>query len=260
MDLYVFVDIPDKKDKRKSENIRENKRVIDFLSKYQKSCESFRNIKVEIADRHKGLADSIIYGVSKIINQYGKVIVLEDDLEVSNDFLDYMQRGLIFYQNDKRIWSLGGHCYEMKIPTSYKKDVFLAPRIESWGWGTWIDRWNRTDWSVKSYKKFKKDIIGRVLFNIGGKDLYKMLVAQMENKNFDSWAIRWCYQEFLERKYTLYPVVSRVIHCGNDDRSTHTTYNSAQVLREKYKKCKFEHINLNIKVIWNFKKANDAMV
>lgn len=256
MDLFIFLDIPDKKNHR---DIPLTKKVIAYANTY-KEISKFKNVEIKIARRHKGLAESIISGVSEIINQYGKIIVLEDDLEVSNDFLDYMQRGLKFYQSDSKIWSLGAYCYEkMKFPMNYHKDVFLGARAESWGWGTWADRWNRTDWRVESYTKFKKDIVGQMLFNIGGKDLCKCLDAQMTEKQYDSWAIRWSYQQFRERKYTVYPRESRVIHCGGDNRSTHTTYRSKTKLKRKYAKCRFENLKPNVRVIWYFKKAVENM-
>lgn len=256
MNLYIFIDIPDKK---KPRDIPLSKKVIEYVNVY-KTISKFKNVVIEIAEQHKGLANSIVSGVTKVINQYGKVIVLEDDLEVSNDFLDYMQRGLEFYKNDRKVWSIGGYCYEkMKFPLGYHKDVFLGTRVESWGWGTWANRWNRTDWDVKSYMRFKKDIVGQLLFNIGGSDLCTSLEKQMKDLKYDSWAIRWSYQQFRERKYTVYPKESRVIHCGSDNRSTHTNYKSKTKLKQKYAKCRFENLKPSVRIIWNFKKAVENM-
>lgn len=255
MRLFIFVDVPDRKDRK---NLRYNEAVQEFINNYRDTNDSFKEVTVIIANRHKGLAESVISGVSRVINKYGKAIILEDDLEVSKDFLDYMQRGLCFYQHDKRVWSVAGHCPQMHILNNYKKDVFLAPRAESLGWGTWKDRWNRTDWQVATYEKFQRDIVGRVIFNLGGNDLSATLKKQMEDEKFDSWAIRWCYQQFLERRYTVYPRESRVIHCGNDSRSTHGSYFSTQKLREKYKRCQFEFVRPGIRMIWNFRKANSV--
>lgn len=258
MDLYIFVDVPDpKKDRR---NIKFNEEVIDFLQSYDKNLGVFKSHKVIIAEQHKGLAKSIINGVTKIINEYGKAIVLEDDLEVSYDFLDYMQRGLEYYKNDKKIWSIAGHCPKLNVLKHYQEDVFLAPRPESLGWATWSDRWNRTDWDVKTYERFKRDYIGHVLFNLGGNDLCKMLRRQMEEPEFDSWAIRWGYQQFLERKYTVYPKESRVIHCGNDNRSTHGAYFSNQGIKEEYSSCRFTSLKLDYRILIAYRMANSKYI
>jgi len=253
MDLFIFIDIPDKK---KPRDIPLSEKVIEYAKKY-KAITKFKNVEIEIAGQHKGLADSIISGVSKVIRRYGKIIVLEDDLIVSDDFLDYMQRGLLFYENSGKVWSVTGHCPMTKGLDKYRADVFLAPRVESLGWGTWKNRWNHVDWEVRSYNDFKKDFVGRALFNLGGNDLCKMLKSQMTDSRFESWAIRWGYQQFRERKYTVYPRESRIIHCGNDNRSTHGAYYSPQGLKEGYSKCVFCDLKPNYRVIWDFKRAND---
>lgn len=54
-----------------------------------------------------GLANSIIQGVTKIINQTGRVIVLEDDVEVSPYFLQYMNDALIVYENNLKVNGIG---------------------------------------------------------------------------------------------------------------------------------------------------------
>lgn len=255
MDMFIFVDIPDKKDLK---NKKYNNDVQEFVFSYKENNNSFKNIEVFVADVHKGLAESIIYGVTKVINQYKKAIVLEDDLVVSNDFLDYMQRGLKYYENNKKIWSIAAYTPRLKVMDYYKKDIYIAPRIESLGWGTWVDRWNRTDWNVNTYQRFQRDFVGHLIFNLGGNDLCKMLKKQMTEKNYDSWAIRWCYQQFLERKYTVFPKENRVIHCGNDNRSTHGVYIGNQSIKEKYNKCKFENVKVNWPIVLAYRKENST--
>lgn len=252
MDMFIFVDIPDKK------NVRDknfSQQVIEYVFAYQ-SISKFKSVTIKIAKEHKGLANSIISGVSEVIEQYGKVIVLEDDLIVSNDFLDYMQRGLAFYRYHHKVWSIAGHTIHINGLDRYKGDVFLLPRIESLGWGTWKNRWKKVDWNVSTYHRFKNNIIKRVLFNIGGSDLSKMLDGQMKNADVDSWAIRWGYQQFLEKKYTVFPKESRVVHMGNDNRSTHGVYISSQKLKEKYSRCIFTELNPNLMLILLHRIAN----
>ncbi len=252
MDLFIFIDVPAKK---KTKDIPLSEKVIEYVNQY-KTISKFKKVRIKIADQHKGLAESVIFGVTRVIDEYGKVIVLEDDLEVSNDFLDYMQRGLEFYKRNSKVWSITAHCPMKEGLETYEKDVFLAPRAESLGWGTWRNRWNRMDWEMTSYDAFRKDIVGQALFNLGGNDLCHMLKRQMTDRNYDSWAIRWGYQQFRERKYTVYPKESRVIHCGNDNRSTHGVYYSAQQLADTYKKCKFIDLKPELKIIWKFRNMS----
>src|SRR5699024_3409085 len=109
------------------------------------------------ASTNKGLANSVISGVTKVIDKFGKVIVIEDDLISSTDFLSYMNNALEFYEMNKSIWSISGYNIPIDIPSNYKHDVYLSYRGCSWGWATWKNRWNQTDWSVKDYDAFKSN-------------------------------------------------------------------------------------------------------
>jgi len=200
-----------------------DKQDVLKVRQYLKTIKGFKSISIKEAPTNKGLADSIINGVSEIINKYEKVIVLEDDLIVSNNFLAYMNEALDFYQNDKKIWSISGYGPKLPCLEKYEKDVYLSPRASSWGWASWKDRWNSVDWDVKEFQKLKKNKQMRKQFELGGDDLYKMLELQVLGK-IDSWAIRWCYSQFLQKMYTVYPVKSKVLNVGFENmQSTHTS-------------------------------------
>ena len=151
----------------------------------------FKSVTIIKAESNRGLANSVINGVSEIINRFGRVIVVEDDLVTTPDFLSYMNRALDFYRDDPKIWSISGYSFKMKIPKSYKHDIFLSYRASSWGYATWADRWNTVDWELKDYQQFSKDWKMQHVLNRGGRDLSLMVHDQVEGR-IDSWAIRWC--------------------------------------------------------------------
>ncbi len=57
----------------------------------------FATVKTQVRDSNQGLAASIISGVTAMLEQYGRVIVVEDDLVTSRYFLQYMNDGLTTY-------------------------------------------------------------------------------------------------------------------------------------------------------------------
>lgn len=235
MDLYIFVDgaREEEEDRRKVTAVR------TFLSKFATSSR-FAKVEVISQEKHVGLAQSVITGVTSIIDRYGKVIVIEDDLYLAEDFLDYMNDGLNYYQNNSLIWSIGGYVRPFPELESYSNDVFLAYRINSWGWATWKDRWDTIDWSLPDYKKYRYNFMERSKFNRGGHDLAVMLDRQMRGE-LDSWAIRWGYCQYRSGMMTVYPKVSRVQNLGMDGSGTHC-YSSHVYDTELYEngeKCKF---------------------
>ncbi len=244
--LFIFSDAPKNKN-----SVKEVRKVREYI----KSITGFKNITIKEAKTNKGLANSVIEGVTEIIDKYGKVIVLEDDLITSVNFLEYMNEALEFYNKDKKIWSISGYNPPIKIPGNYKNDVYLGLRASSWGWATWDDRWDKNDWEVKDYSNFKLDKKSQKLFNHGGDDMSEMLKNQMEGK-IDSWAIRWCYNQFKTKTFTIFPIISKVQNIGMDGSGVHcgrTEINNV-ILDKSNKKIIFiENLKENSNLIKQFK-------
>lgn len=198
-----------------------DKKEVLKVREYLKTITGFKSIEIFESNQNKGLAQSIIDGVSQVFEKYEKAIILEDDLLVSSDFLKYMNETLDFYKNDTRIWSISGYMPELNMKNISKKNVYLIPRACSWGWGTWKDRWEKNDWEIKNYEKEKKIKIFKNLFNIGGNDLFLSLRKQVEFKG-KSWAIRWCYNQTKNGMYTIYPFKSKVKNIGFGENATHS--------------------------------------
>jgi hypothetical protein len=228
------------------------------VREYLQTINGFKSTQIIEAPQNKGLANSIIDGVSEIINKYGKVIVLEDDLIVSSDFLDYMNNALEFYKNDSNIWSISGYGPKLPCLETYDKDLYLSPRGSSWGWATWKDRWNSVDWDVKDFEKLKHNKQMRKKFELGGNDMYKMLELQMLGK-IDSWAIRWGFSQFLQDKYTVYPVKSKIVNDGfNDDKGTHNSGGSSKWdVKASGIKVDFLYLEVNENIIECWKNYHD---
>lgn len=217
-DLFIFSDAA--KAKNDYDNIKE-------VRKYIQTIDGFRSIKIFEALQNKGLANSIIEGVTQVINEYGKVIVLEDDLETTPNFLCFMNAALNKYETVKKVSSISG--YSFNLGSGNKYDTYFLNRGWSWGWATWHERWNAVDWNVSDYIEFRKNVKGRRAFAKGGSDLNKMLRHQMEGK-LDSWAIRWFYHQFKQKGLTVYPVYSKVNNNGFDGMATHTNVSPKRYL------------------------------
>ena len=214
-ELFVFADGPkEKATKEQLKKIRETREVI----REKQWCG-----KVHIIEKEKnlGLASSIISGVSKIINDFGQAIVLEDDLLLSKNFLRYMNDGLERYGNDKRIGQIAGYMYPVEIKS--KEDACFLPFISSWGWGTWKRVWDdfEKSQSQKELEILKNDSSLRCKFNLEGSYMYfKMLKKQVE-KNIDSWAIRFYLSIFMKEQLTLFPRKTLVKNIGMDGSGVH---------------------------------------
>ncbi len=194
---------------------------VNEVREFIKTVKGFKSVKIFESKENKGLANSIIHGVSKIIQKFGQVIVLEDDLITSPNFLNFMNQGLNYYQKDEKIFSISGYTMELPSLNNYKKDFYTGYRASSWGWATWLNKWDNVDWEVQSYSKFRWSFLGKLNFMRGGVDMPGMLKKQMKGK-IDSWAIRWCYHQFRVDGLTIYPSKSKVFSVGFGSSATHT--------------------------------------
>ncbi len=212
-DLFIFSDgAKEEKDQH----------IINQIRGFLKTVDGFRAIHITEATSNKGLANSIIGGVTKVMEQFDCVIVLEDDLLTTPNFLTYMNGALDAYQNEEKLFSISGYSFDLRGSDQNPNHLYFLNRGWSWGWATWRDRWEKVDWKVASYDAFSASKKRRKEFAKGGSDLNAMLDKQMTGK-LDSWAIRWFYHQFNNRGLTLYPLGSKIYNDGFDEFATHTS-------------------------------------
>jgi hypothetical protein len=217
-ELVICSDAPKNPEAR--ESVRE-------VREYIKTISGFKSVRIVERDRNWGLANSIIDGVTTVVNQYGRIIVLEDDLVTAPHFLEYMNAALRHYESDLKAFSVGAYNFPkqtMPIPSDYAWDTYASYRCCSWGWATWIDRWKRVDWNMEYYETFKRDRCAQESFNRGGPDMSGMLKMQYDGR-IDSWAIRFCYAHHANHMHCIYPVKTLVMNIGQDHSGVHCGVN-----------------------------------
>ncbi len=195
---------------------------VTAVREYLKTIEGFEKITITEAKSNMGLANSIIAGVSKVFENYDKIIVLEDDLVSSKNFLDFINQALDFYDSSEEIISVSGYTRDLPILQNYKKDYYLGYRASSLGWGTWKSRWTQVDWEVADYLEFRSNKkLKRRMARIGS-DMPGMLKNQQEGV-IDSWAIRWCYHQFKYDLKCVFASTSKLNHIGIDNNATNAS-------------------------------------
>lgn len=185
----------------------------------------FKKVNVICREQNLGLANSIISGVTDVVNQFGRIIVLEDDIVPSIGFLKYMNEALDLYENEDKVGCIHAWNYDLDS-TKFSDTTFFLRGGDCWGWATWEKSW---DLFEKDGKNLLKKIVDNHLefsFNRNGSyPFLQMLKDQIEMKN-DSWAIRWHASLFLQNKFCLHPtrtIVKNIgfdntgVHCGSDD-------------------------------------------
>lgn len=207
--LYIFADGPKlNATAAEIEKINSTRQLI-------KTIKGFKEIFINESPENKGLADSIIKGVTSVVNQYDKIIVLEDDIVVSPFFLEYMNKGLEVYENVSNVYSINGYMFNID---SDKTEAVLSPlATSSWGWATWKDKWMVYDSSLRYKSLIQQNKSLATRFNFSEYDYAKMLDVN------SSWAIKWYYSVFLRHGLGLFPTKTLVKNIGADGSGTHET-------------------------------------
>lgn len=187
-----------------------------------RNCHGFKKVHIIESVSNNGLANSVINGVTQIVNQYGKVIVLEDDLITAKGFLKYMNDSLVKYGDAEQVMQISGHQFPVE-KWERNNEAFFLPFTTSWGWSTWQRAWDKLDVMATGYEKLKTDIELKQKFDLDGTYPYsEMIINQMEKKNIDSWAIRLWWSVFKNNGIVLFPDKSLVDNIGFDNEGTHT--------------------------------------
>lgn len=207
-DLIIYSD--GYKDEKTRQSVGETRQYIRTIT-------GFKSLQIIERNKNWGLANNIIDGVTTVVNKYGRIIVLEDDLLTSPYFLKYMNEGLNFYEKHEEVISIHGYIYPIKgkLP-----ETFFIKVADCLGWGTW-----KRGWSL--FEPNGTELLSQLInthktkeFDFEGSYPYTKMLEKQVNGIIGSWAIRWYASAFLNNKLTLYPGRSLIFHNGSDGSGT----------------------------------------
>jgi len=184
----------------------------------------FAEVRIIERPYNFGRARNIIAGVTQVIQDHGRAIVIENDLNFSPDFLLFMNEALDFYEHDPHVFSVSGYSHssaQMPVLKDYTDDVYFCRRASSWGWATWKDRWDKAEWDMRWFEENRKDPAFLALCRQLGDDFPEMLAYQ-SNGQMDSWAVRWSLTCLKHNGVCVYPRRSLVKNIGLDGSGVHS--------------------------------------
>jgi GT2 family glycosyltransferase len=184
-----------------------------------KEVNGFKSVKLIERKQNMGLADSIISGVTQLVNEYGKVIVFEDDLLSSTFTLQYFNDALKRYAQEEKVMHIGAYMYP--IPDKKLPETFFYQAASSWGWATWERAWKHFEPDIDQLiPQFDKEKISQ--FSIDHTMNFWKQVKEFKAGKNNSWAIRWYASVFLKGGLALNPSRSLINNIGNDGTGIHS--------------------------------------
>ncbi|PXV64134.1 glycosyl transferase family 2 [Dysgonomonas alginatilytica] len=207
--LYIYADGP-KADA--SEDDLKKIAEVRALIKSQQWCGEVHIIE---SDRNKGLADSIVKGVTETVDKYGKVIVVEDDIETSVGFLTYMNDALNLHENNEKIMSVAGFMFP--IDSEGLPHTFCFDAGTCWGWATWKRAWKYFDVDIERiYNRLENENVDWRKFNALQGTSYQEQLMYNVRGTLKTWAVKWQAAIYLNKGTALHPRQSLVKNLGFD--------------------------------------------
>lgn len=217
-DLIIYSDAP-----KTPETAHQVHAVRAYITSLRESIVTqgggqFKSITIIERPHNFGLADSIIDGVSAVMRQYGKAIILEDDILVSPVFLDYMNDALDHYEREKRVWSISA--WSHPIDSKDLGDSYFWSIPHCWGWASWSDRWQYFKRDIAWVEQnFNKADIKAINLN-GTLRYYEQFILNKKGK-LKTWAIFNYLIAYKHNALSLAPSTSYIYQLGFDGSGVH---------------------------------------
>lgn len=192
--------------------------AVEAVRSYAKTITGFKKVNLIFRSENQGMFKSIISAHTALLEQYGKLIFLEDDIQVAPDFLEYLNRALVYYKKDPQIFSVHGYSYPASYPSSYPSDLFLFPRYNPWGVGLWHDRWKKVDFDESQLDSFFSDKNAVKKFIRVQPGLLPILEKKMQAAD-----ALISYHLFKNNLQGVYPIHTRTLNRGFDNSGEHCT-------------------------------------
>lgn len=253
--LYIYSDAP--KSDKDVEGVIETRRLIQSID--------WTIPNVVYQKQNQGLAKSIVSAANKVFETYDKLILLEDDCVPQDYFFDFMYDCLNKYENNQRVFGISGYTVNIDdiILKNYHYDVYFFPRMGSWGWATWKNRWEKR---IENLNYLKTEILQRKIdLNQGGNDVPVMLEQILTGKLKDVWSLHWLLTVYLNQGMYIYPTKSHIqnigmdgsgVHCGKTSKYETTIASSAKsnlpksiIISEKIKDNFLKYYNIHAEEI-----------
>jgi GT2 family glycosyltransferase len=202
--VYAFCDGP-----RSETDIEDVGKVRRLLHARRKDLD----IHIVERDENFGLRRSILEGVTGVVQEWGRVIVLEDDIVVSPFFLGYMNLALERYMHEDRVMHISG--YFLPVDPDGLPETFFYRPTSCWGWATWANRWQHLDLNgPKLMERLQGDAGYR--FDLDGAYAFKEHLRLNIIGQISTWAIFWYASVFLKGGLSLHPACSLTANIGHD--------------------------------------------
>jgi hypothetical protein len=171
-------------------------------------------------EKNLGLNENFFFHITNISKQYGKIIVLEEDIVTSTGFLRYMNDALDMYEHDEKVMQISGFIFNMN--TKKLSPTYFLGITNGWGWATWANRWEKLNRDAADlFAKAKQmNLYNNLTLDGAEPDFWNQLESNAKGVH-NHWDIKWLSSVVTNHGLCLFPKESLVVNIGFDGSGTH---------------------------------------
>jgi hypothetical protein len=167
-------------------------------------------IKTVEHPKNIGLAQNIRSGITAVMEQFDKVVVVEDDIVLKAGAYEYVSAALRHYENSENVMSISMWCDDF-LSAGQPDTGFFSKRFVCWGWGTYRKYW-------QTYVEEPMAIFNKAQ-RLGLKPLewgadIEAQVNEAEKRRL--WYVGYLLQHFINDKISYFPKHPLVTNIGID--------------------------------------------
>lgn len=208
--LYIYCDGPKE---GASDEMRQKIAEVRQVARKRQWC---KEVHVVEREENVGLMTNIVGAVTEIVNQYGRVITMEDDIITSKGYLRFMNEALELYKDDEQVMHISGYMWPHKrrLPDTF----FYEVPYPGGGWATWQRAWQHYTDDAKPLYDYWCTRWDE--FNKFGGDYLQSQLEKNYRGTMKTWFIKWHAVMLMRGALTLYPGQSLTNNIGFDDQAT----------------------------------------
>lgn len=209
--LFVALDAPFKESHYEGYN---------KISNYLNEITGFKELTIFKRDTNLGAEKNSAIAQEDIFKIYDRVIFSEDDNFFSENFLEFINKGLDKYQSDSRVFAICGYGYPVQIPQNYGSNFYMWKGFSAWGFGIWRDRFSDEILSLETIENYLKSPKNAFEVEKYASHYLPALLLTIKTKHVTG-DTAMCMHLIKNNMYCIFPTLSKVRNYGHDGSGIH---------------------------------------
>ena len=207
---------------RNEDDARKIKECRKIVEDIDWDCEVHKNY----SETNLGCGKRPATGISWVLEQVDRTIILEDDCVPCDTFFAYCEEMLERYKDDDRISYISGlnHFEEWDCG---QYSYFFTKTGAIWGWATWRRAWQLYDYNINAINDtYLKKLLP---YQFADKETGKKRIASweyahtalQEGANLSYWDMQWGLVKYSQNQLVIVPKYNQIYNIGVGAASSH---------------------------------------